>query len=322
MLVHLSATSDGKRLAVTKFRRDSHVYVGELEAGNRRLKSPRRLTLEDSGDYPGHWTPDSTAILFHSDRNDTWGIYKQALDQTTAQAIVTGPDYKRWPVVSPDGSWILYLSSATARVGATTPVRILRVSTSGGPPQLVLEGQGIDYLACARSPAANCVFSERTPNDRQLIFSGFDPVKGRGREFRRVDVKQPIGPRLWDLSPYSWDLSPDGSRLAFAPHDERAGLIQIVPLAGGEAREVNVQGRNGLRRLFWSADGKGLFTSAAGGLGATLLYVDLEGHAQIIWRERFPKINAEARGVPSPDGRYLAVLDRTQDNNVWLLENF
>ena len=322
MLVQLSATSDGKRLAVTKFTRDSHVYIGELEAGNRRLKGPHRLTLEDSGDYPGHWMPDSTAILFHSDRDDTWGIYKQALDQTTAQAIVTGPDYKRWPVVSPDGSWILYLSSATGRIGATTPVRILRVSTSGGPPQLVLEGQGIDYLACARSPAANCVFSERTPDDKQLIFSGFDPVKGRGRELSKVNVKQPIAPRFWDLSPYSWDLSLDGSRLAFAPYDEHAGRIQIVPLAGGEAREVNVQGWNGLRRLFWAADGRGLFTSANGGLGATLLYVDQEGRAQVIWRERFPKVYAEARGVPSPDGRYLAVLGRTQDNNVWLLENF
>jgi hypothetical protein len=168
---------------------------------------------------------------------------------------------------------------------------------------------------------ANCVFSERTPDDRQLIFSGFDPVKGRGRELSRINLK-PIAPRFWDLSPYSWDLSLDGSRLAFAPYDENAGRIQILPLAGGEAREVNVQGWNGLRRLFWAAEGRGLFTSANGGLGATLLYVDLQGRARVIWRERFPIINAEARGVPSPDGRYVAVLDRTQDNNVWLLKDF
>ncbi len=315
LVIGISGTSDGKQLAVSKFSEQADVYVGELEASGHGLKQPRRLTLDEHNDYPGAWMPDNKAVLFWSDRNGTWDIFKQALDQEAAELVVTGPDYKEKPVVSPDGSWILYLSSATAQVNATTPVRIMRVPTSGGPPQSVLEGRGISGLACARSPAALCVFSESSPDRKQLIFSAFDPSQEGRRELTRVNLKQPV-------TGYGWDLSLDGSHLAFAQSDEREGRIQILPLAGGEVREVNVKGWNGLWRLFWAADGRGLFVSAAGGLGATLLYVDLEGRGQVIWQERFPSINAEARGIPSPNGRYLAVLAHATDSNVWLLENF
>ena len=310
-------TQDGKQFAVSKSSRQADVYVGELEASGHGLKQPRRLTLDEHNDYPGGWMPDNKAVLFWSDRNGTWDIFKQALDQGEAQPIVTGPDYKDWPVVSPDGSWILYLSMAGPEFTATsTPVRIMRVPTSGGPTQLVLEGRDINYLACARSPAALCVFSEPSPDHKQLIFSAFEPSQEqRRRELTRVNLKQPV-------AAYSWDLSLDGSHLAFAQWDDHEGRIQILPLAGGEVREINVKGWNGLGRLFWAADARGLFVSAAGGLGATLLYVDLEGRGQVIWQQRFPLINAEARGIPSPDGRYLAVSAQATDSNVWMLDNY
>jgi serine/threonine protein kinase/Tol biopolymer transport system component len=324
-LVDVSGTADGKQLAVTKLSRQTDVYVGELEAGGRRLKNPRRLTLEEFDDYPGTWMPDSKAVLFWSNRNATWGIYKQGLDQTTAQTIVTGPDYKDWPVVSPDGSWILYLSSADINRGPSTPVRIMRVPTSGGAPQLVLEGQGMRYLACARSPATLCVFGEESLDHKQFIFSAFGPMHGRGQELTRINLKQLATGTVeaYMIFPYSWNLSPDGSYLAFAQFDDPEGRIQILPLAGGEAREVKVKGRKGLTHLFWAADSRGLFagSSAGLGMGATLLNVDLEGRSQVIWQQKI-LWRAEAWGIPSPDGRYLAVLGITLDCNVWLVENF
>jgi len=317
-LIAFGGTSDGKRLAVTKTTGQAHVYVGELEAGGRRLKNPRPLTLEGSWDFPSHWTPDGKAVLFESNRNGTWGIYKQGLDQTTAQPVVTGPDNKYWPVVSPDGSWILYLSRASPGFPATsTPVRIMRVPTSGGAPQLVLEGRSIGYLACARPPAALCVFSEPSPDHKQLIFSAFDPSREGRRELTRVSLKQPV-------AGYGWDLSLDGSHLAVAQWDQREGRIQIqiLPLAGGEVREFNVKGWEGFASVFWAADSRGLFVSAVEGIRAKLLHVDLDGHGQAIWQQPFPGIIWESRGVPSPDGRYLAVWAGSTDSNVWLLENY
>jgi hypothetical protein len=92
-------------------------------------------------------------------------------------------------------------------------------------------------------------------------------------------------------------------------------------LAGGKPREVNVKGWDSLLRLVWAADGTGLFASV-GGLETTLLYVDLEGRAQVIWDQRFRLRNGWTIGIPSPNGRYLAVSDQAIDNNAWLLENF
>jgi Tol biopolymer transport system component len=319
----LSATSDRKQLAITRVGSLAHVYVGGLGAGGPRLEGPRRLTLEESSDFPRAWTPDSRAVLFQSNRNGTWDIFKQALDRDVAEPVVTGPDYKDWPVVSPDGSWILYLSSASRGFSASgaifrgfsasAPVRVMRVAASGGAPQLVLEGRGIDHLACARSPATLCVFSEETPDQKQLIFTAFEPSQGTRRESTRVNLKQPV-------AAYGWDLSPDGSRLAFAQYDER-GRIQILPLAGGQAHEVNVGGWNGLSPLYWAADGKALFVTATGNV---LLRVDLEGRAQVVWQHKGTTgFNYEpTRGIPSPNGRYLAVLGYTNDSNLWLLENF
>ena len=186
-------------------------------------------------------------------------------------------------MVSPDGSWILYLSRATPEVNPTTPVRIMRVPTSGGPPQLVLEGRGINRLSCARSPATLCVFSEESPDYKQLIFSAFEPSQEqRRRELTRVNLRQPV-------IGYGWDLSLDGSRLAFTQSDEREGRIQILPLAGGEVREVNVKGWNGLSDLFWAADGKGLFVSKYQDQTGSrmLLYVDLEGRARSLAAKSF-----------------------------------
>ncbi len=314
-IVHFNAILDGKQLAVTKATDQEHVYVGELEGGGRRLKNLRPLTLEESSDSPCHWMPDGKAVLFGSNRNGTWGIYEQGLDQTTAQPVVTGPDYKDEAVVSPDGSWILYLSTAPGST-ATTPVRIMRVPTSGGAPQLELEGRGIDYLACARSPATLCVFSEESPDRKQVIFSAFDPSQDhRTRELTRISLKPPV-------IVYGWDLSPDGSHLAWTQWDWQGGRIQILPLAGGEVREVNVGGWDSLRRLFWAADGRGLFVSTDTNAGYTLLYVDLEGRSQVLWQQRFPTAWVEGRGIPSPDGRSLAMVAPSTDNNVWLLENF
>ncbi len=315
----LSTTADGKQLGISRTSSQADIYIGDLDANGWRVEKLRRMTLDERSDFPTAWTPDSKAVLFQSNRNGTWDIFRQALDQDAAEQLVTGPDYKDWPVMSPDGAWILYLSRATRQFTPATPVRIMRVAASGELPQLALEGRGVDHLACARSPATLCVLSEEAPDRKQLIFTAFHPTEGRKQELARVDLKQPV-------AGYGWDLSPDGSRLAFAQYDEREGHIQIIPLAGKKVRELSLKGWYGLGRLFWAADGRGVFVSTAGvaAPGDVLLHVDLEGHDEVVWHHKgMSGFNYEAtRGVPAPNGRSLSVLAYTNDSNMWMLENF
>lgn len=81
---------------------------------------------------------------------------------------------------------------------------------------------------------------------------------------------------------------------------------------------VNVNGWNALWDLRWAADGKALFVGTTRG---ELLYVDMEGRAEVLWQQRVSSRPA-IFGVPSPDGRHLAMLGGTAENNVWMLEGF
>jgi len=53
--------------------------------------------------------------------------------------------------------------------------------------------------------------------------------------------------------------------------------------------------------------------------GASLLRVDLNGHAQPIWRQ--PQATF-TWGYPSPDGRDLAIMGASTEANVWVINNF
>jgi Tol biopolymer transport system component len=314
-----NATADGKRLVFSRARWQQDVYVGDLEAGGTRLKQPpRRLTLDERNDRPHAWTPDSKAILFDSDRSGNWDLYKQALDQDSAEPFVNSPQVDVAPRLSPDGAWIVYLSFPKPEAPASPfppwrfgvgPFQVRRVPVSGGPSELVLTGHGCANLRCARSPATLCLVGEWTEEDRKhVVLTAFDPVKGRGPEVARITV---------DPSKVSkWAISPDGSQVAVLFRD----YIRLLPLGGGTPRDLFLKGWSAFGAgPDWSPDGKGFYVSSRSPRGVTLLYIELNGHATAVWEQ---KGGLETWGALSPDGRHLAILGVTVDSNVWMLENF
>ena len=63
----------------------------------------------------------------------------------------------------------------------------------------------------------------------------------------------------------------------------------------------------------------GWFTQSKNQGGLVLLYVDLRGNVHPLWEL---KGGAALYGLPSPDGRHLAIVATSRNNNVWLMENF
>jgi Tol biopolymer transport system component/DNA-binding winged helix-turn-helix (wHTH) protein len=305
----LTESSDGQRLAFMKSSVETDVYVGQLERDGTGLKVPRRLTLDDHNDWPLGWTPDSKAVLFQSDRNGAIGIFKQALDRDSAEAISTGPGDALCPTLSPDGFWILY--AVTPKLEGISPaVRLMRVPLLGGAPQEILEAKGYHQHDCARLPATLCAFAEQA-DERDVVFWAFDPIKGKGRELTRL----PVSPS----EPFDWALAPDGLQIAAVkPHDPE-GHIRILSLAGRSERDVAVKGWGVFINVNWEADGKGFFVSGQSPRVASLLHVSLDGRSQVLWEQNG---SWNAYGVASPDGRYLAFRGSTSDSNVWIVENF
>lgn len=306
----LSASRNGKRIALMKCSFQSNIFVGDLEANGTRLAALHSLTRSVANNEPTAWTSDSQAVIFSSNRNGPSDILVEGVAASGAEPVVTGPDYKFGARLVPPGGSILYMvAPAIAQSGSASPTRIMRVSLLGGPPQLVYSAPGIVGYRCARAPSGPCILGERASDRRQLVFSALDPVKGKGG----VVFEYAADPAL----EYNWDLSPDGVSVAI----EQVGgnRIDVVNLRDHTKREVTPTGWTLFASLDWTADGNGFYVGSQSLKRATLLYLGLDGQTHVLW-ERDGAF--QAWGVPSPDGRRLAILGQTANSNLWLIESF
>jgi serine/threonine protein kinase len=323
-----SPTADGKRLAFRRWSWQGNVYVADLKANGTRMTTPQRLTLNEGRNYPAAWTPDSKAVVFGSYRDGKWRVFRQSANEEMARPINTGSATDVTdPRVSPDGEWILY-TALPAEADPSTGRELMRAPITGGPSQRVLTGVAPIYggLRCAQAPAKLCAIAEQTVDRKQLIFTAFDPLKGRGNELARFDIDPAAA------ATYLWALSPDGKRVAILKYSEQR--IVILPLDGQERQQIDVKGWNNLQSVSWTADGRGFFTSSITPVSSDLLRVDFEGNAHVLWEQK-GSISPAGRpwdqplggpsapwAVPSPDGRHLAIYNWSMSANMWMMDNF
>jgi hypothetical protein len=62
-----------------------------------------------------------------------------------------------------------------------------------------------------------------------------------------------------------------------------------------------------------------LYLSSLNEKGSVLLGVNLRGNARVLWQQTG---GGGTYGVPSPDGRHLAMWGWTVETNMWMMENF
>lgn len=187
----------------------------------------------------------------------------------------------------------------------------MRIPIAGGVPQLVLETRNGD-VSCARAPAGLCVVFER--DEKKMTLTAFDPLKGRGKALRSM--------QKFPGASITAGLSPDRSTFAIAKVGGPEIHIRLLSLSGTSDREITVKGWPNITGLDWSADGKGMYLGSLSAQGNTLLCVDLSGNARVLWQRKGSPFGFSFWGVPSPDGRYLAISGEARNSNVWMLEGF
>jgi DNA-binding winged helix-turn-helix (wHTH) protein/Tol biopolymer transport system component len=335
LITSVSASADGNKMAVVRRTLQPNVYVANVYAHETRISTPTILTPDEWYDFPTAWTPDSKSVLFFSDRDGVFHIFKQAVDQAKPELLVGGNESAVEPRLSADGSMVLYVKNAVNSApepagpwhqGGSGMQQVMRVPVGGGPPQLVLEGRGINNIQCARLPSTLCLYSEVSPGEEH--FYTFDPVKGKGEELRSVAMHDT------DYYSFNWSLSPDGKLLAFS---KKLGIqdnpvIRLFSLADSKEHPIPLPGWSGLATLDWSADGKSLwataFTSAEAGSALwstgvnatvkwTLLNIDLSGRVTPVFEESKKNLGW---AIPSPDGSKIALWEASGGANVWLVE--
>jgi hypothetical protein len=189
-----------------------------------------------------------------------------------------------------------------------TSARVMRLPTSGGSPERVLEtpvDPMIDFN-CPSRPSSSCVISRW--DQGQLIFFALDPLRGQGGEITRT--------KLEHRNDLSWNISQDGTHVAIGLLP--GGKIRLLDLRNRTERDIQLSMDGTLQGLCWAAEGNALF---AGIITAErqIVRIDLNGNTRLLL-----DANGVQVGGPtlSPDGRHLAYSEGSLENNIWLVENF
>ncbi|HEX8802397.1 MAG TPA: protein kinase [Terriglobales bacterium] len=300
----LSQSADGKRLAFLRERDRDTIRVAEFQSGGTRLGASQPLSGDNWDKWLSGWTRDSGAVLFLSNPQQKWGIFKQDVRTHETQSLVVGPDRYHDPVVSPDGQRLLFTQSPSKDRNGDSD-RLMRMPLNGGPATLVLSGK-FSY-GCA-SQANICVLSEVIKDQR--ILSLLDPLKGRGPNLAPADVAR---------NDYGWSLSADGKKISLLS-DSDPSQIQILNTEGGKKTTIELKGWF-VQCTSWSPDNQHLYVSGTFGSGFSLASISLDGKVKSLLDV------PESQGwltdpQPSPNGRYLGYVLRLFETNVVMLENY
>jgi Tol biopolymer transport system component len=307
MVEPTSFSTDGKRLTVGVLEYQSDVYEGRMAAAGAPLLDVRRVTLDDRMDMAPTWMPDDSTIVFCSNRNGTFDIFRQRIGAAAAEPLVTAPEDQYAPQLSPDRAWILYAEQkASNRIPTYTNARLMRIPVAGGPAETVLDIQG---MATFRSPQAIgsspvlCEFKNGS-----AVFTAFDPVRGRGRELSHEDAyAQPL-----------WCLSPDGSTIAIVVASrDSIPRIRLLSTSHAPSREVRLEGPVAINDISYGADGHSWFVISAGEQWR-LLHVDSRGRTATLTPPQLWMYSS----ATSPDGKRVAYTSNTGQGNIWMLEGF
>jgi Tol biopolymer transport system component len=305
-MVPTSVTEDGKHLAFLQWAYHTTVYVADLQSDGSRIGNARHFTLTESQDIAADWTADSKGIILLSNRNGHTGIYKQSPDTDSPQLFGGRAVRTLQPSREPDGNWILRFGRGTGQKHLSS-----RESPSRRSVGTRFSSENRKCSPLLRAPSEPvCVIAEPSGDSRRFTLTAFDPAIGRGLELIGLNLQPGVDSPETDLSPdgkrFAVVTSPDGPISLFSSHGQPMGTIRPVGLSR-------------IQFIHWAARGRGIYVTTGEEGGRVLWYVDLQGGVQQIWKNRGGNW---ALGIPSPDGRYLAIESSDESQNVWLMENF
>jgi len=297
----ISKSLDGKRLTVERIRTNQAIRLLDLHSPDQTVATSRELGADNwPKSYPV-WAPDGSSVVYVSYPQQRFSIFRENLRTKEIVALVTGQGNYGYPVLSPDGKWLLFLKHDSK----DSLKQIMRMPLGGGPATFVLSGD-ID-LQCAVT-ANVCLMIEQGKDGQELF--RFDPVAGRGPHITRT--------KELASSDY-WSVSFDGNKIAMRS-DSAPDHIEILELQNGGKSGIELKDWL-VQYVAWAPDNQHLYVSGSIGDKFEIASVSLEGKAKNILSGPIgPAWIFDPR--PSRDGRYLAFGLRRYESNVVMLENF
>ena len=213
---------DGRRVIWTS-NRSGHleIYMADIDGGQ-----PRRITDDGMDAQNATMTADQKWILYTSSHPDKRGVWKIHPDGSGAEPIVMSTNFN--PEISPDGKYVLYLTSPTPLENV---IRVARVEDG------VDQGIGI---ACDIRKAKEVVIGRARwrPDGKAIVFIAQDESGVHGvysQPFvagRKTDsARRKLAGFDPEWATESLGLSPDGKHLIIASWDQfwTLALAERVP---------------------------------------------------------------------------------------------
>lgn len=311
-LRQLSVSNDERRITGVFDQSQPDIYVGTLHDNGNVLDSVQRLTLDDSNDVVAGWLADSQSVLFVSDRHNSFGIYRQGLNQRNPELLTSDQRDSCWPTVSTDNRSLFYFSTNPDRGAEGSRSILLRKSfVSGGAQVVDMTNDETRSMRCA-AVAKACVIAEHSSG--KAMYYQFDQAKGRMRVLLRTDWNQ-------HNNVHDWDVAPNGGSIAYIDTVKANKAINVVSLNHQSTTEIQAPENTSFQTVYWDANGSGFYAAAiehrADGRAVQLLHITLGGSSTLL---RYLPDADDGWMISSADGKHLAIQERTANGNIMMLE--
>ena len=130
MRVFPSFSPDGKKMALTEFRRDKRLgVVEEIGVYHFEKKTFKKITDHGADSYKPVWSPDGERMAYTSDRAGNYDIWITNLRDGKHKQLTRNPAYDGEPSWSPEGERIVFVSTRTGHK------ELHIMSIAGGKPR-------------------------------------------------------------------------------------------------------------------------------------------------------------------------------------------
>ncbi|CAG0960856.1 MAG: PD40 domain-containing protein [Anaerolinea sp.] len=168
----LAWSPDGKWLAFSWYNGNQDIYIMDAEGENLT-----RLTTDEAPEGSPAWSPDSTMIVFTSDRGDFRDLYIVGVDGKNERRLTDNGADNDFPAWSPDGqriafssnwdgTWLLY----TMDVSGHDMILLAESDTEQKEPAWSPDGSMIAYVSS--SPGEVYVMNSDGSNVRKVTEGG------------------------------------------------------------------------------------------------------------------------------------------------------
>ena len=154
----------------------SSVVTREIYVMKSNGDSPKRLTNNNYDDFSPSWSPDSSRIIFISNKDDNYDIYMINADGTGLSAVTHSKEKENYPHWSHDGKKIIfscYIDSGWKRIfGVKSKWEIYAINADGKDRVKILDFAGKEMSLKYISPAKKTSVNPQI----ELINKNFDAI--------------------------------------------------------------------------------------------------------------------------------------------------